>query len=343
MPKPVRILIVLVILAAIGWLAWPTLQSMITPEKNSNLLFSSGIVEATEVNIGSELTGSISQLMVDEGDNLAEGDLVARINSDELLIQLEGARANVERARSLLADTRKGLRPQEIEQLEQVVRLKAAVYDQAKIDYERKRALADKDIAPRNPAVLAEKAMVAAEQDLERARQQITIARMGARADQIAAAEAAVRQADATVAQLERRLSDAEILSPVTGTVTIKHKQAGEIITLGSSLVTVVDLKRPWVRIYIPENYLGRVRLGQTVEISNDSYPEKMYTGVLRYISDEAEFTPKNIQTQEERVKLVYAAKVYMDNEHGEFRPGMPVDVLIHLDAGQEMDNASRD
>ena len=329
--KIIRIVVILVVLGTIGWFAWPRIQEAFLTEDDPNLLFSSGVVECVEVRVGTQVAGIITSLDLKEGDNVAKGDLIARIDTEQLEIQLQGALARVEQSQALLADARKGLRPAEIKQLEEQVKLKEALYERASIDFKRKNELAEKNVAPKNSAVLARKTMEAAKQDLEFMRQQIHIARLGARSDQIKAAQMSLRQAETAVNEIQKRIADAEVTAPLSGVVSIKNMEQGEFAGIGSTVVTIIDLEQPWVRIYIPENRLGRVKLGMEVEIHSDSYPDKSYTGVIRYISQEAEFTPKNVQTQEERVKLVYAAKVYLDNEHQEFKPGMPLDTWIKL------------
>ena len=132
--------------------------------------------------------------------------------------------------------------------------------------------------------------------------------------------------------EIKQKLADSEVLSPLNGRVSIKNMEQGEIAATGSTIVTVIDLKRPWVRVYIPEDKLGRVKLGMKAEIISDSFADKTYEGIIRYISPEAEFTPKNVQTQQERVKLVYAIKIYLDNPDQELKPGMPVDSVIRLE-----------
>jgi len=130
----------------------------------------------------------------------------------------------------------------------------------------------------------------------------------------------------------EAQLGNTVLRSPQAGVVLRKHVEPGEMIGAGTPVVTVADLGRIWLKIYIPEPQLGRVKLGQSVEVTTDSYPGKVYRGTVTFVSSEAEFTPKNIQTQEERVKLVFAVKVAVENESQELKPGMPADAKIRLD-----------
>jgi HlyD family secretion protein len=138
-----------------------------------------------------------------------------------------------------------------------------------------------------------------------------------------------VQQAAAALRTSEVKLKDTVIYSPVSGVVLRKNVEAGETVSAGTPVYTIGDLDNPWIKVYAQEAKLGLVKLGQKVEIRTDSYPGKIYEGTVTYISSEAEFTPKNVQTQEERVKLVYGVKVSVKNVNDELKPGMPADVRI--------------
>lgn len=135
----------------------------------------------------------------------------------------------------------------------------------------------------------------------------------------------------ASLRTAELRLKDTVLYAPVTGMVLRKNVEAGEIVSPGTPIYTIGDLEHPWVKVYVKENKLGLVKLGQRAELKTDSYPGKAYEGIVTYISSEAEFTPKNVQTQEERVKLVFGVKVSVKNVNDELKPGMPADVRILL------------
>jgi len=153
--------------------------------------------------------------------------------------------------------------------------------------------------------------------------------------------DAAKKSYDATVAQLRQtraalaasqdRLRDMVITAPVSGVVLRKNSEAGETVAAGAAVYSLGDLESPWIRVYVKEDKLGLVKLGQKAEVMTDSFPKKTYLGTVTMISSEAEFTPKNVQTREERVKLVFALKVSVENENGELKPGMPADVKIIL------------
>jgi len=326
-----KAVVFILLISAAGYAVYYYFNVYRTPE-DPNLLLTSGVIEAVEVRVGTKIGGIITELLVEEGDEVSAGDVIARLETTDLRIQLKGAQAAAERAMSLLDDLKRGLRPEEIEKLLKIVELKEANLERARIDYDRKRKLADQKAAPEHEADMARMLMEAARKDLETAQEQVRIARLGSREDQIAAARWALRQAETAVSQIEQRIADTEVTAPIDGRVSVKNVEQGEIARPGATIVTLVDLKRPWVRIFVPENKLGRVRLGMTADILSDSFPDKVYKGIIRHIATEAEFTPKNVQTQEERVKLVYAVKVYVDNPNQELKPGQPVDARIRLD-----------
>jgi len=139
------------------------------------------------------------------------------------------------------------------------------------------------------------------------------------------------QQAAAAVRMSEVRLNDAVIYAPTAGVVLRKNIEAGETIQAGIPIFSIGDMANPWIKVYVKEDKLGMVKLGQKAGISTDSYPGKTYDGTVTYISSEAEFTPKNVQTQEERVKLVFGVKISVQNENNELKPGMPADVRINL------------
>lgn len=144
-------------------------------------------------------------------------------------------------------------------------------------------------------------------------------------------AEARLHQSRAALAASRDRLGDTVLYAPITGVVLRKNTELGETVPAGAAVFTLGDLENPWVKVYINEPELGLVKLGQQAEVSVDSYPSKMYAGTVTFISSKAEFTPKDVQTQEERVKLVFGVKVSVTNQNDELKPGMPADVKILL------------
>ena len=153
----------------------------------------------------------------------------------------------------------------------------------------------------------------------------------GLEKEEIAMAEADLKNIRAQRRLLEQHLADTEVRAPGPGTVEVRQVEPGELVGPGTALFSLIDLGRTYVKAYVPENAIGRISLGGEVAVTCDSFPGRTFTGTIGLISDEAEFAPKNIQTKEERLKLVYMIKSDLPNADGALKPGMPVDVHIPL------------
>src|SRR4029079_7739214 len=149
--------------------------------------------------------------------------------------------------------------------------------------------------------------------------------------EELVARRAEIDRARAQVGITEAQLKDTTIASPIDGVVLVKSAEPGEVIAAGTTIVSIGDIEHPWLRAYVGETDLGRVKLGTKVKLTTDSYPGKVYNGVVSFIASEAEFTPKQIQTKEERVKMVYRIKVDVENPNRELKNNMPVDAEIPL------------
>jgi HlyD family secretion protein len=171
-------------------------------------------------------------------------------------------------------------------------------------------------------------------------RQALALLRQGARRERVDEARARVAAARARVASAEERLGYATLRAPISGVVLSKSVEPGEQVAAGTPVITLGDTGQCWLKGYIPESELGRVKLGQGARVTTDSQPGKVYQGRVSFISSEAEFTPKSVQTQKERVKLVYRIKVTLPNEELELKPGMPADAEIQV--GQAITDAAR-
>ena len=161
------------------------------------------------------------------------------------------------------------------------------------------------------------------------AEQQASLVETGPRTERITAQRAAVAQAQSAVAQIDATLSNAVIRAPFGGVVTVRDREAGETVPAGAPVLTIMNLDDRWVRIYIPEDRVGAVHLGQDATITADTYRDKQYRGQVSFVASQAEFTPRNVQTREERSKLVYRVKIQLDNKDGTFKPGMPADAVF--------------
>lgn len=298
---------------------------------DEGVLVLSGTIEVTEANLGFKVPGKIVELRVDEGQKVNAGDRLAALDRAEQESQLAGSRASLREANARLAELVGGARPQELAQARAEVSLAEAELGKAEADFKRAEILHKNGAISTEQMESAKRTFDVAASRHKRAAESLSLVREGTRKEQIAAAEMRVQQARAVVSTFEARLADTELHAPMAGVILVKVSELGETVGAGTPVYKLGDLERPWVKVYIKEDKLGLVKLGQKARVTSDTYRGKAYEGTVTYIAGEAEFTPKNVQTQEERVKLVFAAKVSVKNENGELKPGMPADVRINV------------
>ncbi len=292
-----------------------------------------GTVEVTEVLISFPVTGTLDQRPPDEGDRVSRGDLVAQLDAREASASLVQAQASAAAAAARLREREAGYREEEIAQAQAGVAEAQAELDYRQAEAGRARALFKGGAISRKQMDLEQTAADTARQRQQSAREKLRLLHAGYRPEQIAAARAELEQANAAVLAAQVRLQDRKAVSPITGVVLRTHAEVGETLSAGRPALTIGDLASPWVRVYIPETHIGRIRLGSDAEVTVDSHPDRRFSGRVTYVASEAEFTPKNVQTQEERVKLVFAVDVRVENPEGILKPGMPADVVIHSPA----------
>ncbi len=298
-------------------------------QREGGPISASGTIEAVEVSVAAKTTGQVEKILVEEGSRAQVGDELAVIDSDRLAIQLRQADAGVDLARSQLNLLLKGARIEDIRQTEEAAKQAEAGLFLAGEDLKRIRTLFEKESATAKMKEDAEARYQVALAQREAARQALLKVRKLFRPEEVGAAQARLAQAEAGRDLLQKTIADATIISPVTGVVTHKAVEPGEFVGPGTPLLTIADLDNVRLNIYVTEVELGRVSLGQRAEIRIDSHPERSLNGTVIFISPEAEFTPKNVQTKEERVKLVYRVKIEIGNPEGILKPGMPADALI--------------
>jgi HlyD family secretion protein len=217
--------------------------------------------------------------------------------------------------------------------------ISAAQFDQYRSRWESAEALL-KQVKEREGLVLAGprvEQINAQQAQVERARGALKTAQANAleiqrREQEITTRRAEMARSTASMALIDSQLSDTVAISPVDGVVLVKAADVGEVLAPGTSVVTVGDIEHPWLRGYVNETDLGKVKLGSKAKVTTDSYKGKVYNGRVTFISSEAEFTPKQIQTQQERVKLVYRIKIELDNPRRELKSNMPADAEILLE-----------
>ncbi len=298
--------------------------------ETSDAIRASGTVEAREADLGFQMAGRIEWIGPRDGDPVSSGEEAARLDMEELEARRRGAEAQVEASRALLAELTAGSRPQEIAQGEAALRGTEERLEDARRDLERARRLYEGGAVSREVLDKAETAAEVARSAVDQARERLLILKEGPRRERVTAQRAAVSQAEAVLAQIHASLSNAVITVPFDGVVTVKHREPGEILSPGLPVLTVMDPEDRWVRIYVREDRIGEVQLGQEARITADTYPDRSYGGEVVFIANEAEFTPRNVQTTEERVKLVYAVKVRITEDPSlDLKAGTPADVVL--------------
>lgn len=303
-------------------------------EEDPNRLVASGHVEATDVRISTKVGGRLESFPLQEGDTVAAGQLLAWIETVDIELAIAQGRAERGAAEAELNLRVAGPSREEIAQAQAGVKRAEADLAGAQKDLERMQGLLDRGSGTTKARDDARTRRDVAAATVEGQREVLRRLKAGSRREEIAAARARVAAAEAGVAQLEQRLKDATITSPLAGVVTEKLAQPGEILQAGSPLCVVTDLANAWVTVFVPGPDLARLRIGQPATVATDDGQTRQ--GRIKFIASQAEFTPKNVQTRDERVKLVYEVKIALDNRDGLFKPGMPAEARLDLAPAQE-------
>ncbi len=384
------ILLAIVLAAGIIFYYWQFQSG----ETSGSTILVSGNIEATTVDVAFKIPGKIDQRLVDEGDTVKEGQLIATLEHNDLLAQKVRAEATLETARSRIPALEKNIDFQDHSTTQEISQAEAAVenakarlqqllegsrpqeiqsakagVDQALADMEKKKADADRakklfqenyisaqdwdtaktsyDMALASYKKAQENYDLVVEgprkEEIDAARAQLEQSRAAFRLakthrmqldvlkKELVTAQVQVKEAAAALEVIQTQIGYSNIYAPTSGVILVKNAEPGEFVVPGGAVITLGQVEKPWLKAFINENDLGRVKLGQKVSVTTDTYRGKVYPGTVTFISSEAEFTPKNVQTTKERVKLVYRIKVSLENPRNELKPGMPADAQIHL------------
>ena len=327
----------------------------------------SGTVEARDIRVGSKVGGRIDQVLVREGDHVKAGEILITFDDKELLASLEEARAAaekmargyrqediaearaaVEQAKADYELRKNGYRQEDIDAAEADVQRAKADELRTQLDFQRYDSLAKKDLVSKQQRDTAEANWKVAVAQLESAQQKLAELKRGYRPEEIAAAEARYHQSLATLEKYERgnRREDVEqakaayahelalyrerqVVAPSDSIIEVLDVRPGDLIAPNTPVATLLESDQIYVRIYIPETEIGRVKIGQKAELRIDSFPNKVIDGVVEQINQQAEFLPRNVQTREERVHQVFGVKVRINDPSGEVKAGMAADVKL--------------
>lgn len=326
-PKFVVLPVLLLVVAAIAF-------AVLRGRGGAGSLEATGTVEATDAALGFTVPGRLEAVRVDEGDTVAAQAPLAWLDRSETLGRRDQAAAQVAAAKAQLQELERGSRPQEVATARAAAQAAADKLADAERDAGRVRSLRERNVVSQQDLDKATTALEVARSAKVQADEQRRLVELGPRSEKIAAARASLAGAQAALRTYEATLAQMEVRAPFPGTVTVRHREPGEILAAGAPVVTLLHRDDRWVRIYVPENRVGAVRIGQPARITSDTFRDRRYEGRVVAIASEAEFTPKTVQTREERVKLVYAVKVRITGDPGhDLKPGMPADVVLEASA----------
>ncbi len=305
----------------------------LTKEQARNELKLSGNIEAHESLVSFKVAGRVLELPMEEGQHVKLGELLARLDNDDYhqQVAVDDATARVRHSQLVLGLA--GSRAQDIEAGRQAVIDAQADLDEKRKDFQRYQKLWEKDEIAGQLRDQAATAVTRAQATLSRAQQAYSQLLEGTRKEELAVQKANLRQARESLEMSRIRLNYTVLRAPFDGVVLVRQAELGEVVAPGAPIVTLADLDHIWVRVYVPETDLGRVHWGQEVIVRTDTYPGKQYKGRVSFIASDAEFTPKSVQTQKERVTLVYRVKVDVENPNYELKPGMPADAYLQINS----------
>jgi HlyD family secretion protein len=351
--KPALALTAALAVAAAGYVLYSrNLAQHALPE---GLIQANGRIEGDQITVASKIAGRIAELKVREGDSVKAGQVLAVLDDAQIRAKVAQAQAAVaaltaqrQAVQTALGALRKQVPLEQasadtgIGQASALLAKAGAASTQATRDATRMDELAQRGSVPAQRAELAHVAAQAAASDMEAARQGLLRARslgaqaalgadrVSAKASELAAVTAQQAQAQAVLAEVESVLADLSLKAPVAGVVMMRVREPGEIIAAGSPVFDLVDMDRLYVKVYVPEVQIGKLRTGLPARIHTDAFPEQSFAATVRAISSRAEFTPKEVQTPDERVKLTYAVKLYLDSNPGHvLTPGIPADAVV--------------
>jgi len=298
-----KFLIVFVVLIFIFSLVYIVITK--TTNFPEGLIILSGRIEGRETNISPKIQGRIIKLHKDEGEDVKPGELLCEIDSEQLTARYRSAVETAQAYYSAIAQAQANL-------------MKAqASYEKTKKDYDRYSSLLKEELVSKS--------------DFDRVKMQYESAQAEVQAavKAITQAQASYRAAEQRLKEAQADLSETKIRSPAKGVILSRPVEIGEVVNPGSVLYVLVDLNKLYVKVYVPESDIGKLKIGLPARVYIDAYPDKYFNGRITKIYEQAEFTPKNVETKEERVKLVFGVEVSVENPEGLLKPGMPADVVI--------------
>lgn len=327
MRRRLIVMALVVLAAAAGGAWWYAQRNGATPE-----LALSGNVDLRQVSLAFNGNDRIAAVLVEEGDRVTKGQTLAHLDTSRLEPQVAQAEAQVAAQRAAVERLRNGSRPEEIAQARANLGSAKADALNARKQYERKKSLLDKNAGSQQDADTAKAVADVADARVEVNQKALDLSIAGPRSEDIAQAEAQLRGNEAQLAYLRRQLADAELKAPVDGVVRSRLMEPGEMASPQRPVFSLAVIDPKWVRTYVSERNLGKVRSGMQASVAVDSFPGRRFDGWVGFVSPVAEFTPKNVETTELRTSLVYEIRVFVKDPQNDLPLGMPA--TVHLPSG---------
>lgn len=288
-----------------------------------------GNVDVHQVELGFRVSGRIAQMKVQEGDRVSAGQVLAALDRVPFETDVAAARADVDQAQAQATKTERGFRVEEVAQSRALVALREADLANARVTLKRQQELVAAGLVTHQQIDDAQARVQMSDAQLAAAREQLTLQQRGSRVEDIEAQKALLAAAQARLAKAQTALEDATLSAPSGGIISVRAREPGAIVEAGQTVYTLTLNDPVWIRAYVPQPRLGRIKPGMAVTVSIDSMPGKEYEGIVGFISPTAEFTPKTVQTEQVRDDLVYRIRVIATDPDNVFRQGMPVSVRV--------------
>jgi len=289
----------------------------------------SGNVDVHQVELAFRVSGRISAVKVQEGDKVGAGQVLAELDPVPFRTDVDSAKADLAQAQAQLDKTRRGFRVEEVAQARANAAQRAADLENARVTLRRQEQLVAAGLVTHQQIDDAQARVHMSEAALAASREQLALELRGSRIEDIEAQEATVASAQARLEKAQTALADATLLAPSKGIISVRAREPGAIVQAGQTVYTLTLNDPVWIRAYVSQPRLGRIKPGMPVKVTIDSMPGRQYDGTVGFISPQAEFTPKTVQTEQVRDDLVYRIRVIASDPDNVFRQGMPVTVLI--------------
>ncbi|MDB5405731.1 MAG: secretion protein HlyD [Rhodospirillales bacterium] len=325
-----RIAIVVMLLAVLGG-GWYFGRDYLTPHRDDARLLLLGNVDVRQVDLAFKVDGRIATMTVDEGDAVVPGQLLASLDKSYFVNDLAVAKARRAAQAANVAKLEHGSRPEEIAQAQATVALYRSTTELNQLTFQRQAQLVREGNTSRQSYDNAAAALRQAEAQLNVGEQTKRLVETGPRQEDIDAARAQLALEDGNITIAERRLQDGDLVAPGAGVILTRAHEPGAIVSPGTTVYALTITSPVWVRAYVGEPDLGRIRPGMRADVTTDSAPGKIYRGTIGFISPVAEFTPKSVETRELRTDLVYRLRIVVENPDAGLRQGMPVTVRLAL------------